>query len=806
MLQSYVTVAIRNIFRHKFYAALNIFGLALGLTASLLIALYLYDEFTFDSFHEDYESIYHVGTQVRFGGQDFITSSTGPVLAPALVQQVAGIEEATRLNPWPLKGIDMHYGDKAFSEHRAIYADSNFFDFFNFVLLEGDKKTVLKEPNTMVLTPASAEKYFGAASYRNGSVIGKIITVGQNNDAFVVTGIAEPAPENSHIQYDMLLSLTSHLKVTANAWGDVDGTYTYFKKDQHTSIESIASRLAELMTRKVRPEMEGSFNMTYEEFIKQGNIYSIFPYALSESHLYHPEITDGLAPSGSVTSLFMIGAVGIFILLIACINFMNLATARSARRAREVGLRKAFGSAKSKLVFQFLSESAVYVFSALLLALLATYLLLPSFEMLSGKVLRLDTLLRPTVAVSTIVSVVLVALLAGSYPAFYLTSFKPIDVLRGKLSAGMKSKGIRSILVIVQFSISMVLIICTLVVYSQLNFMRQKKVGFDKHNVLVIQKTMRLGSNLKAFKESVLGLTGVTKASYADTEFPEVNRAGTFRPKGTTKDILFQVYHADYDHLDALKIELVAGRFFSRDFSSDSSAVVLNEAAVKAIGWTDPLDQRFAGDNLSDLPVIGVIRDFNFESFKSEVRPLIVMLRPYDDFMHVRYTGSASEIVSAMEAIWKKVAPNAPFEYTFLDQNFDQLFREEQRLGKLFTVMSGIAIFVAALGLLGLASFTAEQRTREIGIRKVLGASVSSINTLLSQEFIKLIAISFALACVFGWYAMNEWLSVFAFRIELSPSVFLVSGLATAAIALATVSYHFIKAAKSNPCDAIRHE
>ncbi|HEY0656216.1 MAG TPA: ABC transporter permease [Chryseosolibacter sp.] len=806
MLKNYLIVAVRNIFNHKFYAALNILGLSLGLTASMLIGLYVYDELTFDRFHDDYKNIYHVGTHVRFGGQDFITSSTGPILAPALVQQITGIEAATRLNPWPLKGIDMHYGDKAFSEQRAIYVDSNFFDFFTFTLLEGNKETVLKEPYSIVLTPASAKKYFGAHSYESGSVIGKIITVGQKNTAFTVTGIAAPAPANSHIQYDMLLSLASHTDVKANRWGDVDGTYTYFKKNERTPIELLSAQLNELMTVNVRPEMESSFNMTSEEFEKQGNLYSIFPYPLSDSHLRHPEITDGLAPNGSVTSLYMIGAVGIFILLIACINFMNLSTARSARRAREVGLRKTFGSGKGKLVMQFLAESAVYVLAALLLAFLATYLLLPFFEILAGKTLSPGTLLVPTVAGGILLIVVLVALLAGSYPAFYLTSFKPIDVLKGKLSAGVRSKGVRSILVVVQFSISMALMICTLVVYDQLVFMRQKNVGLDKHNVLVLQKTMRLGGNLEAFKESVTRLSGVSYASYADAEFPEVNRAGTFRPKGTNRDILFQVYHADYDHLAALKIDLVAGRFFSRELSSDSGAVVLNEAAVKALGWTDPLNERFEGDNHSDLPVIGVIRDFNFESFRSEVRPLLILLRAHDDFMHVRYTANAAEIVSAIESVWKKLAPNAPFEYAFLDQNFDQLFREEQRLGKLFTVMSSVAIFVACLGLLGLASFTAEQRTREIGIRKVMGASVRSITTLLSREFMILVAIAFVLGSATGWYAMHEWLNTFAYRIDFSPVVFIVSGAIAAVIAWLTVSYHFIRAAGSNPCDAIRHE
>lgn len=801
MLRNYLKVAVRNILRDKFYAALNISGLALGLTASILIGLYIYDEITFDKFHAHYENIYHVGTHVRFGDQDIITSSTGPVLAPAMLQQIPGIESTTRLNPWPLKGIDVHYGDKVFTEYNAIYADPNFFDFFSFSLLQGDGKTVLKEPNTIVLTPDAARRYFG-----NESALGKLITVGEDHDAFTVTGIAEPAPANSHIQFDMLLSLASHKAAKESDWGDVDGTYTYFRKNKETPIEIVTSRVSELMKNNIRPEIESNFNMSFQEFEKQGNIYTIFPYALSESHLYHPEITDGLAPNGDVNSLYMMGAVGIFILLIACINFMNLSTARSARRAREVGLRKAFGSAKQRLVMQFLSESAVYVLVALVLAITAGYLLLPAFEMLSGKSLSFGVLTEPGVAGAMILVFVVIALLAGSYPAFYLTAFKPIDVLKGNLSTGMKSKGIRRMLVILQFSISMVLMICTLVVYDQLTFMQQKNVGLDKHNVLVIQKTMRLKENLQPFREAVTNLAGVSKASYADNAFPEVHRAGTFRPMGSTRDIVFQVYKADYDHLDALKIDLVQGRYFAREFPSDFGTVVLNEAAVKAIGWKNPVGEQFQSDDGKGLPVIGVIRDFNFESFKSEVRPLIILLTAESDFMHVRYTGNPDEIVAAIKSVWAKHAPDSPFDYTFLDQNFDQLFREEQRMGKVFVAMSGIAIFVACLGLLGLASFTAEQRTREIGIRKVMGASVSSITSLLSKEFMALVGLAFVIATVAGWYAMTEWLNSFAFRVELRPTVFLISGLTATGIAWVTISYHFLKAAASNPCDAIRHE
>jgi putative ABC transport system permease protein len=802
MLKSYFKLAFRNMVRHKFYSALNVSGLACGLIASLLIGLYIYDEISFDNFHKDYENIYHVGTQLRFGGQELVTSSTCPPLAPAMLQQIPGVENVTRLNPWPLKNEIMRYGDKAFTEHNALYADSNFFDFFSFDLLQGNVKTALKEPNTIVLTPATARRYFG-----NEVAIGKIITVGNNNTAYTVTGIAGAAPANSHIQYDMLLSLASEQGAREGDWGNTDGTYTYFKKSQNATLASVTSGLTNMVKIYIHPEIEDGFGMSFQEFEKQGNVYTFFPYALAESHLYHPEITDGLAPGADVKSLYMLASVGVFILLIASINFMNLSTARSARRAREVGLRKTFGSARSKLAVQFLSESISYVFAAMVLAIAGTYLLLPAFQILSGKSLSFSTLLLPRVAGAIGTIFVMVALLAGSYPAFYLTSFNPIDVLKGKLSTGMRSKGIRSTLVVVQFSISTILIICTLVIYNQLTFMRKKDIGLDRQNVLVLQNTTRLGVNQDAFLEAVTKQGGVLKASYTDNAFPQVNRAGTFRPSGTTRDIVFQVYKTDYHHLNVLKIDLVEGRYFSKEFPSDFSACVINEAAVKAVGWTDPLNHKFEADGGGPgISVVGVIRDFNFESFKSKVRPLIILLKVHSDFMHVRYTGNADEIVASIERIWLKLAPHSPFEFTFLDQNFDQLFREEQRLGKLFTVLSGVAIFVACLGLLGLASFTAEQRTREIGIRKVMGASVASIASLLSRELMMLVGVAFILACVLGWYAMEQWLSTFVYRIQLSPSIFFISGFVATAVAWATVSYHFIKAATSNPCDAIRHD
>jgi putative ABC transport system permease protein len=802
MLQNYFTIALRNILKHKFYSVLNIVGLAFGLTSCFLIGLYIYDELTFDKFHKDYQNIYRAGIHLNFGGQEIKSSSSCPPLASAMMTSIPGVAQATRINPWPLRNVVVKNKDKAFTETKAMLADSNFFQFFSFKLLQGDVKTALKEPYSAVLTEATAAKYFN-----NETAIGKTITVGQKNEAYTITGIAAQAPSNSHIQYDILLSASSNDEMKHGGWGDLNGVYTYYRKSPNTTIESIQVKLRQLVVKNVGPELENYFGEGFADFEKAGGVFTFITFPLSDHHLFRPDVEDGASPPSDVRYVYIMGAVGLFILIIACINFMNLSTARSASRAKEVGLRKTLGSVRSRLVVQFLSESFLYVFAAMIIAIAGVYLLLPAFNLLSGKALSFSTMLSPTILSAIATIFVVVALLAGSYPAFYLTAFNPIDVLKGKVRSGMKSKGIRSTLVVVQFSISIVLIICTMVVYWQLSFMQEKNIGLDKQNVLLLQNTERMGMNQDAFMEALNNQAGIVKASYINDVFPGVNAAGTFRKAGTTKDIMFPVYSADYNHLEVLKIELAQGRFFSKDFPSDSLAVVLNEAAVKELGWTDAVNEQLTTDATGPVfNVIGVVKDFNFESLKTKVRPLVIFLRERSNYMLIRYSSNANDAVTSIETLWKKYSNNEPYEYTFLDQNFDKLFREEQRLGNLFTVMSGIAIFIACMGLLGLASFTAEQRTKEIGIRKVMGATVSSVNTLLSKEFMVLVAIAFFIACGLSWYAMDEWLKSFAYRITLGPLVFVLGGLIAASVAWLTVSYHFFKAARANPSEALRHE
>ena len=802
MLQNYFKVALRNILKHKFYSALNIAGLALGLASCFIIGLYVLDELTFDKFHAGHENIYSVALHGRIGGQELYTSSSSPPIAQAMVHGIPGVEQATRLRAYG--NVVMKYEDKAFTEQEAFFADSNFFEFFSFGLIEGDVKKVLKEPNTLVMTAKAAQRYFG-----NDQPIGKIVTVGNDNRAYTVTGIAVEAPGNSSIRYDILFSAVSDENMKSLTWTN-NGLFTYIRKNPNTTVVSIDEKLKAFVREKVGPELEAGFGVSFEEFEKNGGIYSYYIFPAEDIHLFQTELMDSITPKSDIKYVYILGAVGIFILLIACINFMNLSTARSASRAKEVGLRKTLGSQRSKLILQFLAESFIYTLAGTVIAIAGVYLLMPSFQLLSGKVIGFSAMLQPVMLTAVAGVFVLVSFMAGSYPAFYLTSFKPVDVLKGKVKAGLKSKGIRSGLVVVQFTISIFLIISTIIVYNQLNYLQEKNIGMDKQNVMILRNTGRLDKSRESFKQALEAQSGIVAASYTNNVFPGINNTTVFRVAGTDQDRILGTYFSDYDQASTLKFEMVQGEFFTRGHLADSSVCVINEAAVKEFGWDGDVLKRkitnYNGEKPVDMQVIGVVKDFNFESFKIKVRPLVIQFFPVANNLAVRYDGSAKEAVEKVRAEWKRIAPNDPFEYVFLDENFDELFREEQRLGQVFTVLTGIAIFVACLGLLGLASFTAEQRTKEIGIRKVMGASVSSVSSLLSKEFMILVAIAFVMASALAWYAMDSWLSSFAYRIPLSVGAFVISGALAAGIAWLTVSYHFIKAARSNPADSLRYE
>ncbi|HZY79590.1 MAG TPA: ABC transporter permease [Cyclobacteriaceae bacterium] len=802
MFQNYFKVALRNILKHKFYSALNISGLALGLTACFIIGLYVIDELSFDQFHEDHDNLYSVALHGIIAEQEIYTSNSSPPVGPAMAAGIPGVEAMVRINTY--SAMVMKYEDKAFTEMKAMDVDSNFFQFFSFKLLKGDPKEVLKEVNTMVITPEIATKYFG-----NEDPIGKIVTVDNDNRAVKITGVVEKCPSNSSIQYEILMSNIGDEFMKSTSWTN-NGIFTYIRKNPNTTVESINMKLEEFVNKMVGPELQGAFGISFEDFKKNGGVYSYYIFPTERTHLFATELQDSMTPRSDIKYVYILGAVGVFILVIACINFMNLSTARSASRAKEVGLRKTLGSERSKLIFQFLAESFIYTLAGTVIAIVAVYLLIPSFQLLSGKAIGFGAMLQPVMIMGVVGIFVLVSFMAGSYPAFYLTSFKPVDVLKGKVKAGMRSKGIRSALVVVQFTISITLIISTMIVYNQLSYMQERSIGMDKQNVIILRNTSRLGNSREGFKQSVESQAGIVGSSYTNNVFPGVNNTTVFRMAGSQQDHILGTYFTDYDQAKTLKFEIVQGEFFTRGHIADSSVCLINEAAIKEFGWEgDVLKKKitsYNGERPHDMEVIGVVKDFNFESLKVKVRPLIVQFSKQSNNLVIRYDGSASAAIDKVRDEWKRIAPNDPFEYSFLDERFDELFREEQRLGQVFTVLTGIAIFVACLGLLGLASFTAEQRTKEIGIRKVMGATVSSVSTLLSREFMILVAIAFVVASALAWYVMDNWLSSFAYRIPMDASAFIIGGVLSGAIAWLTVSYHFVRAARSNPADSLRYE
>jgi putative ABC transport system permease protein len=803
MFRNYLLVAFRNIRKYKFFSFINIAGLTVGMACCLLLFVYVIDELSYDKFHWEYEKVYRIGLHGRIGGQELTTSNSSLPVGPTMQAEIPGLESVLRLK-YATRGTGyaMRNGEKIFTEERIVIADSNFFTFFSFRLIQGDARTALNEPNSIVLTEALALKYFGTVE-----CIGQTLVVGNNRTAVKVTGIAAEAPSNSHFYYQAVLSFATVEKDYFPGWGG-NSWQTYARVNPKTSIADIQARLDVIVAKNMGKELEEGLGISFDEFKKQGGIYSYYLYPMADTRL-RSSLQDDMEPNGSLSNVYIFSGVGLFILLIACVNFMNLSTAKSAGRAKEVGLRKTLGSQRTQMIGQFLSESFLYSAVAVVGAIALSYLLLPSFNRLAGKELELAALANPSFAGAVLVLLVLVGFVAGSYPAFYMTSFSAVDVLKGKARAGVKSKGIRSSLVVFQFAISTFLIVATVIVFQQLEYMQSKNLGMDKANVLTITGTRRLGTHAEAFKTAVSEIPGVQLTSFSNNLFPGSSNNNLVREKNLEVDHILGNYSVDWDHLDVMKISLAQGRFFDRANGADSLSCVINEAAVREFGFADPIGREltdYSGESPIHYRVIGVLKDFNYESLKDKVRPVMVRLERTGRFLDVRYEGDPRTVVESLEKQWRAMAPGEPFEYTFMDQSFDAMFRAEMRLRDIFTVFSLLAIIIACLGLFALASFTTEQRTKEIGVRKAMGASVFSLTYLLSKEFTRLVLIAIVPAIALGWYVANWWLSSFTYRITLNPLVFAACGLLAIVIAWATVSYQAIRAATVDPVRSLRYE
>ena len=809
MLKNYFTIAWRNLLRNKIYSFINITGLAVGLASFLLIALYIMDELSYDRYNANADRIYRINSDIKLGGGELHLPVSSDMMGQLLIKDYPAIEQYTRI--YNSNGSKLIKKDKVFIiEDRVAHVDSTFFDVFTLPAISGNTHTALNEPNTVVITASAANKYFGTTD-----VIGKTIeTKDDKNPIYKITAVIKDIPAGSHFHFDFMFSM----KNADYDWGQLTSHnfHTYLLLRKGADYKQLEKKFEQYIDKYVLPSVRQFIKISsMDEFRKAGNRldYTLIP--LTKIHLYSDRSFE-LSPSGNVQYVYIFGAVALFILLIACINFMNLTTARSANRAKEVGIRKVLGTERKFLIFQFLTESTLMTVLSLILAILIAYLILPLFNDVANKSMHLGSLFSSRILPLLIALPILVGLLAGSYPAFFLSAFRPIEVLKGKLKLGSNSTSLRSVLVVFQFATSIILIVGTLVIYKQLKYIQSRDLGYNKQQVLTIQNTYVLGDQAKAFKNSVLQMNGVlsgTLSSFLPVSNSSRNDNTFF--KDPTMDINgsldMQTWRIDYDYFKTLGMHIIKGREFSPDFGGDSSAVIINETTAQLLGYADPIGKKIynTGDQnkLETYTIIGEVKNFNFESLKQGIGPLSFFLSNRSGMASFKVnTSNVNGLIKNIGDKWKEMSPTMPFIYSFLDDSFNQMYASEQRVGKIAMIFSTLAILIACLGLFGLATFIAEQRTREIGIRKVLGASVQGIVRLLSRDFLKLVAIAFVIAAPLSWWIMSRWLSDFAYRIPLEWWFVGLSGIFALVIAMVTVSFQAIKAGLSNPVKSLKTE
>jgi len=806
MFKNYFKIAVRTLWRSKGFTAINVCGLALGIATCLLIVLYLQHELSYDRYNEKADRMVRVVFRGKMQGADIKEANVMPPVAQALKTDYPEVQEATRIRPYGTPRVT--YGAKTFKDDRFAFVDSNFFQVFTLPLIKGDAKTALLQPNTVVITREVAQKYFG-----NDDPIGKVLMFKDQNAALTVTGEIEEVPETSHFHFGMFASMSSNPEARAESWMQ-SNFFTYLVLPKGYDAKKLEAKMPQVVAKYIGPQLQKAMGVSLADFNKQGNNLGFFLQPLTDIHL-HSDLTGDLEPYGDITYVYIFSAVAIFMLLIACINFMNLSTAGASKRAREVGIRKVMGSLKSQLVRQFLLESLLIAAVALLLAVGLVYMALPYFNNIAGQNIKFNLLANVWIVPALLLFGLLTGVLAGSYPAFFLSSFNSIAVLKGRFTSGKKSNGLRSGLVVFQFFISIFLIIGTTVVYNQLSYIHNTKLGYDKNQVVVIQDAYWLNKNEDVFKQQLLQdnrVVNVTASGYLPAGSTYGNNYLSYADNHSAQLINALRYEVDYNYIPTLGMQMAMGRNFSKQYGSDSSAVIVNEAAVKAYGLgSNPIGHTISrADNdgsVKTYNVIGVIKDFHFKSLHQLITPLVMTMGSDNGTIIVKVnTTDIPGVLANMKRKWDAFKPESAFSYSFLDDRFNSTYKAEQNIGSIMGIFAGLTIFVACLGLFGLATFTAEQRTKEIGIRKVLGANVTGLVSLLSIDFLKLVLIAFLIASPVAWYFMNKWLQDFAYRVNIGWTVFAVAALAVVIITLATVSYQSIKAALKNPVDSLKTE
>ena len=807
MLKNYFKVALRNLWKSKGFSAINIIGLAAGLGVCLLIVLYVIDELSYDKYNTKAERIYRLDADIYFNNTGFVAAVSPKPLARTLKTDYPQVEQMVRMTS--RNDVMVKKDGNFIQDHQLVYADSTFFQVFTVPMIAGDPMTALNEPNSIVINETAAKRYFNSTD-----VIGKTLEL-ENKAICKVTGVIRDMPEQSHFHFSFIRPLRNNYNGEDNDWlSNNDISYILVKPG--VTREFMQSRVDATVDNYLSKQLQELLHASTADMKKQGNYFKYHLMPLLDIHL-HSNKSYEFEANGNINFVTIFSFIAILILLIACVNFMNLSTARSANRAKEVGIRKVAGSTKGHLILQFLLESVLLSFFSLLLALGIALLLLPLFNTLAGKELHAGMLFSGRFLLMLVVLVFLVGCLAGSYPAFYLSSFQPIQVLKGKIASGFKSSWLRSSLVVFQFTISIALIIGTLVIYNQLKFIRSRELGFNREQVLVIHGAYEAGDAIKSFREDLLNLSGVVDATLSG-DLPASGKGysqnGWFRdPSMDLKKItVMTTMYVDEHYIPTLGMKMAKGRNFSKDFLSDSTAIILNESAAELLGMKDPLNEKMyrPKDSMKavELHVVGVVKDFNFNSMHDKVGPMIMEMSDNRGLMAVRLRpGTATPaMVHQIEARWQKISNGLPFSYTFMDNDFDNLYHAEQQTGQLFITFAIFAILIACLGLFGLVTYAAEQRMKEIGVRKVLGARVTGIVALLSKDFTRLVLISALIAFPLAWWGMNQWLQSFAYRIGVSWWIFVVAGAAAMLIALLTVSVQTVRAALANPVKSLRSE
>ncbi len=800
MIKNYLKIAWRNLLKNKVYSIINIGGLAIGLACFLLIGIFVSNELSYDNYHEKKDTIYRVIHHSNADApEDAWVWGNAPV-GPALKSDFPEIIEKAQLSG--RSDILLKYKERSLQQGDCFYADASVFSLFSWPLLNGDSETALEAPYSIVLTETTAKKYFG-----NENPIGKTLEgIGGRaaDGAYTVTGVMKDIPQNSHFTFDVLMSMSSFYQTRPaifDAWGYVD-FYTYLQVSENFDQATFESKIPAFLEKHIDAEEAAEY------------YYDISLESMNEIYLYS-EADRQPGETGSLSNIYIFAIIGLFILVIASINFMNLATARSLERAKEVGIRKVIGAERQGLVYQFLGESLILVLFASLLGLILAFVGLPWLSALTEKTFTMASSLNAPVLLIYFGMTLLTGLFSGSYPAFVLSGFKPVSVLKGAFRTSPQGTNLRKGLVVLQFSISIALIASTVVVYYQLGFMFNKDMGFDKEQQLILDFNWdgEVLGNIEAIKEEFLALADVTSVSLSRTvpssHFPA---AGTDieTSQGNMENFSPYIYEVDNNFIQHYNIEVVAGRPFSPDFPADSiSSLIVNEAAAKEFGYSDP--QQIIGKKFQQWgregTVVGVVKDFNYISLHQKVAPLTLRQVPYGRYLSMRIqTNNYSDAIASIKAKWSQLAPHRPFLYSFLDETFNEQYNADIRFRKLFTIFSCLAIFIACLGLFGLATYSAMLRTKEIGIRKVLGAEVSSIVKLLSKDFIELVGVAIVIAIPFSWYAMRQWLSEYAYRIDVEWWVFLLAGAIALSIAIFTVGFHALKSANNNPVNSLRAE